>query len=76
MSKNQFVVKHGDGWAVKGANNCKATRVVPTQKEAIGIARRIAKNQNSEMIVQGMDGRFRTCNSYGNDPCPPRDKNR
>lgn len=76
MSKNQFVVKHGNDWAVKGANNSRVTRVVTTQKQAIEIARDIARNQHSEMRVQGMDGRFRTCNSYGNDCCPPRDKNR
>jgi len=75
MGKDQFVVKHGDGWAVKGANNGRATKVTSTQGEAIRIARDIARNQHSEMRVQGNDGKFRTCNSYGNDPCPPRDKN-
>lgn len=76
MGKNQFVVRHGSDWAVKGANNTKATRVVSTQREAIFIARDIARNQRSEMRVQGTDGKFRTCNSYGNDPCPPKDLNR
>ena len=75
MGKDQFVVKHGDGWAVKGANNSRATKVTSTQGEAIGIARNIARDQHSEMRVQRKDGKFRTCNSYGNDPCPPRDKN-
>lgn len=76
MSKNQYVVRHGSDWAVKGANNTKATRVVSTQKEAIGIARTIAQNQHSEMRVQDRNGHFRVCNSYGNDPCPPKDRNR
>jgi len=75
MGKNQYVVRHGNEWAVKGANNSKATRVVSTQKEAISIASQIARNQNSEMRVQDSTGRFRVCNSYGNDPCPPKDKN-
>ena len=35
MGKNQFVVKHGSQWAVKGANNTKATKITDTQKEAI-----------------------------------------
>jgi hypothetical protein len=76
MGKNQFVVRHGSDWAVKGANNSRATRVVSTQSEAMSIARSIAINQHSEMRVQGRDGKFRTCNSYGNDPCPPKDLNR
>lgn len=28
--KNQHVVKHPDGWAVKGAGNSKATKVIRT----------------------------------------------
>ena len=75
MGKNQYVVKRGTDWAVKGAGNSKATRVVSTQKEAISIARGIAQNQHSEMRVQNTEGKFRVCNSYGNDPCPPRDRN-
>jgi hypothetical protein len=75
MGKNQYVVKYGSNWAVKGAGNSKATRVVSTQREAIDIARTIAQNQHSEMRVQNSEGRFRVCNSYGNDPCPPKDKN-
>jgi hypothetical protein len=75
MGKNQYVVKYGSNWAVKGSGNSKATRVVSTQREAIDIARTIAQNQHSEMRVQNSEGRFRVCNSYGNDPCPPKDKN-
>ena len=75
MNKDQYVVRHGSDWAVRGANNSKLTRIVSTQSEAISIAREIAQNQHSEMRVQGRDGRFRTCNSYGNDSCPPKDKN-
>ena len=76
MSKNQFVFRHGNEWAVKSAGGKRATAVVSTQKEAIAIARPIAKNNHSELRIQGRDGKFRECNSYGNDPCPPRDKNR
>lgn len=75
MGKNQYVVRHGTDWAVRGAGNSKATRVVSTQREAINIARTIAQNQHSEMRVQNTEGKFRVCNSYGNDACPPRDKN-
>jgi hypothetical protein len=70
--KNQHVVKHTDGWAVKGANNEKATKVVDTQSEAISIAKEIAQNQNSELLIHGRNGQIRERNSYGNDPFPPR----
>lgn len=71
MGKNQFVVKHPNGWAVKGANNSKATAVTGTQHEAIQIARQIAINQDSELTIQGNNGQFRAKYSYGNDPYPP-----
>ena len=76
MGKNQFVVKHGSQWAVKGANNTRATKITGTQREAISIARQIAKNQHSELRVQDHNGHFRKCNRYGNDACPPKDINR
>ncbi len=74
MGKNQHVVTHPDGWAVKGEGNEKATKVVDTQKEAIEIAREIAKNQESELVIHGKDGKIRDKDSYGNDPNPPKDK--
>ncbi|EGL66970.1 hypothetical protein AGRO_0311 [Agrobacterium sp. ATCC 31749] len=70
--RNQHVVPHPDGWAVKGAGAERATRVVETQREAINIARGIAQNQATEMLIHGENGRIRERNSYGNDPFPPK----
>jgi uncharacterized protein YdaT len=70
--KNQHVVPHADGWAVKGAGNGKATVVVDTQKEAIQKGKEIAQNQQSELIIHGTDGQIREKNSYGNDNHPPK----
>lgn len=72
--KNQHVVPHAQEWAVKGAGNSKATAVYPTQKEAISRAQSIARNQHADTKIHGKDGRIRSGNSYGNDPCPPRDR--
>jgi len=72
--KNQHVVPHQDKWAVKGEGNQKATRVTDTQKEAIIIATDIARKQHSDTKIHGEDGKIRAGNSYGNDPCPPKDK--
>lgn len=72
--KNQHVVKHSGGWAVKGAGNNRATKVTETQKEAIDIAENIARNQKSDTKIHGRNGKIRAGNSYGNDPCPPKDK--
>lgn len=66
--KNQHVTKHGENWQVLGAGNSKATKVVSTQGEAITIAKEIAINQNSELVVHGRNGRIREKDSFGNDP--------
>lgn len=70
--KNQHVVPHPEGWAVKAEGSERATRVTETQREAMEIAREIAQNQGSERIVHGENGRIRQKDSYGNDPCPPK----
>lgn len=70
--KDQHVVPHTQGWAVKGSGNQKATSVHRTQREAIGEARRIARIQGSEMLIHGENGRIRERNTYGNDPHPPK----
>ena len=70
--KNQHVVPHEGGWAVKGAGNQKATTVHQTQSSAINAARSTAINQQSEMLIHGKNGQIRERNSYGNDPYPPK----
>ena len=72
MNKNQHIVKHKDGWAVKGANNNKATSVHKTQREAIETGKIHAKNQKSELLIHGRDGKIREKNSYGKDSYPPK----
>jgi hypothetical protein len=73
--KTQWVSPRGGGlWAVHGERNVKDTKVCRTQTEAIKCARAIAKNQHSELIIQDRKGRIRSKDSYGNDPCPPVDK--
>ena len=72
MGKNQHVVPHAGGWAVRGAGNERATSVHPTQSEAIGAARDIARNQQSELLIHGRNGQIRERDSFGNDPYPPK----
>lgn len=72
MGKNQHVTPHKNGWQVKSAGSSRATKVTTTQNEAISVARNIATNQKSEVVVHGTNGRIRQKNSYGNDPFPPR----
>ena len=70
--KNQHVVPHSSGWAVKSAGSAKATAVHDTQAQAIEQARSIAQNQKSELLVHGRNGQIRARDSFGNDPYPPK----
>ena len=73
MARNQHVTPHPNGgWQVKAAGSEKATIVTGTQSDAIKIAKRIAKNQGSEMFIHNKQGQIRERNSYGNDPHTPK----
>jgi hypothetical protein len=73
--KNQRVVPTPNGkWGVRGEGNSKITKETSTQTQAIDIARDIAKNQESEVIIHRKDGTIRDKDSYGKDPFPPVDK--
>lgn len=70
--RNQHVVPHPEGWAVKGEGADRATAVYDTQAEAIRRARDIANNQGVELLIHGKDGKIRDRDSSGNDPYPPK----
>lgn len=72
MGRNQHVVPHADQWAVRGAGNQRVTKITRTQREAIDIAREIARNQESELIIHRPNGQIRDRDSYGNDTYPPK----
>jgi len=73
--KTQHVVpaKQG-GWNVKKGGATKATVHTSTKAEAEKIAKELAKKQKAELVIHGKDGKIQNANSYGNDPCPPKDK--
>jgi uncharacterized protein YdaT len=70
--RNQHVVPHPDGWAVKPAGGERASSIHDTQRQAIDRAREIARTQGVELFIHGKDGRIRERDSHGNDPFPPK----
>lgn len=66
--------KNGD-WQHKKDGNQKATGVYETQKEAWAAAKEAARKDGTEAVLHGNNGQIRERNSYGPDPCPPKDKN-
>lgn len=43
-----------------------------TQESAIAGAKRIAKRQETELVIHGRDGRIREKSTYAKDPFPPK----
>ncbi len=78
MSKNdRYVVRHGNDWAVKGANAQRASGVYGTQGKAEQAAREIVRNQGGgEVRIQGRHGQWRDSDTVGggHDPFSPRDR--
>jgi hypothetical protein len=72
MGKNQHVVPHDGGWAVRGEHNSRVTSIHGTQSAAIDAGRSIAQREHSELVIHGRDGRIREKDSHGRDPFPPR----
>jgi hypothetical protein len=82
MSKgrDRTVYRRGDGqWANKRNDTDRASSVHPTQAEAETAAREMLRNQGGgELTTKGRDGRIRSKDTIapGNDPFPPRDRER
>lgn len=67
------VVPNPDGgWNVKRGGGQKASHHTGTKAEAEKIARGISKNQGTELIIHGKDGKIQRKDSHGNDPYPPQ----
>ena len=74
MNKQIWVSPTANWWKVKQPSNSRASANTNTKAEAMQIARDIAINQWLETKIQRKDGIIQGWNSYGNDPCPPKDK--
>ena len=71
--KNLHVVPRDGGWGVRREGGQRDSSRHGTQKDAIDAARDTARRERGEVRIHGRDGRIRDSDSYGNDPCPPKD---
>jgi len=70
--RNQHVVPRNDGRAVHGAGAKRATELFDRKADAIDLAREISKNQGTELLIHGRDGKNQSKDCHGNDKFPPR----
>jgi hypothetical protein len=71
--KNVHIVQRESGWGTLREGGQRASQVYGTQAQAIDAGRQMARQGQGELLIHGQDGRIRARDSYGNDPCPPRD---
>jgi ferredoxin-thioredoxin reductase catalytic subunit len=71
---NIWITPHGDDWAVKREGVKRSIVITDTKQEAEKIGHALGKKDRVEVITQRADGRIQSKDSYGNDPCPPKDK--
>jgi hypothetical protein len=64
----------GKGWVNQVGGDVVSKHL--NQENAAERGREIAQKKQTEHAIHGRDGAIREKNSYGNDPSPPRDKNR
>lgn len=76
MAKDTHHVVHNPngGWDVKRGGGQRASAHTGTKAEAEKVGREISRNQGTELIIHGMNGKIQRSDSHGNDPCPPKDK--
>lgn len=71
-SGNVHVVPGGHGWAVKPEGKPPVSRH-RTQGAAEDAGRRLARQNQSELVIHRPNGQIRDKDSYGGDPNPPKD---
>ena len=72
LGRGQHVVPRDGRWAVRRTGADRVTRSFDTQREAIDLARELARSQKAKLYIHGKDGRIRQRDSYGKDPFPPK----
>lgn len=76
MRKELHVVPNSDrgGWDAKRQNADRASKHFDNKADAMAWSKNLAKKDGLELITHRQDGKIQNPNSYGNDPCPPKDK--
>ena len=75
MARQTHHVVHNanGGWDVKRGGSVRVSVHTNTKAEAENMGRTISRNQKTEFIVHGLNGRIQRSDSHRNDPCPPKD---
>lgn len=72
--KNVHTVPSGNGWPNKVDGEVVSNHRL--KENAVQRGRDIARQNHSEHLIHNQNGQIGRRNSYGNDPNPPKDRNR
>lgn len=74
MSKQKtlHVVLRNAGWVVRKEDKIRAISTHSTQREAIDVARKIARSNHGALIIHRKDGRVWKRHRYNSDPLPAK----
>ena len=74
MARGTHHVVHNSkgGWDVKRGGAQRSSGHYETKAAAVKAGSAISKNQKTEFLIHGKDGRIQTSDSHGGDPCPPK----
>lgn len=73
VGKNVHVVPNGNNWQVKPEGSSTPTSTHRTQQAAADAGRRLAQQNQSELVIHRPNGQIRDKDSFGKDPMPPKD---
>lgn len=74
--KTHHVVPDSDGgWNVKKGGADRASKHFDTKQKAVDWGRQVSRNQETEFLIHGKDGKIQQSDSHGGDPYPPKDRN-
>ena len=70
---SHHIVPNPDGgWDVKRSGGQRSSGHWDTKAEAVNAGRQISRNQGTELVIHGKDGKIQSSDSHGNDPFPPK----
>ena len=74
MARETHHVVHNSngGWDVKRGGGKRSSGHYETKQQAVNAGRQVSRNQKTELVIHGMNGRIQSSDSHGNDPCPPK----
>lgn len=60
------------GWDIKKGGASRSSGHADTKRDAVDTARHISRNQGTELVIHGRDGKIQQKDSHGRDEHPPK----